>query len=91
MDRVPATATVTATSSTRASSTGLANHSKDSWDAIPADSTLAEAPVALCGSGCSAAYVARAHFAREAGDEARSRVTTLAVSSGWVQRGFLAP
>jgi glycogen debranching enzyme len=57
----------------RASSTGLANQGwKDSWDAIRfADGTLAEAPIALCEvqGYVYAAYVARAHFAREAGDE----------------------
>ena len=57
----------------RASSTGLANQGwKDSWDAIRfADGTLAEARIALCEvqGYVYAAYVARAHFAREAGDE----------------------
>ena len=57
----------------RASSTGLANQGwKDSWDAIRfADGTLAEAPIALCEvqGYVYAAYLARAHFAREAGDE----------------------
>lgn len=53
---------------------GLANQGwKDSWDAIRrADGPLAEAPIALCEvqGYVYAAYVARAHFAREAGDEA---------------------
>jgi glycogen debranching enzyme len=57
----------------RASPTGLANQGwKDSWDAIRfADGRLAEAPIALCEvqGYVYAAYVARAHFAREAGDE----------------------
>jgi glycogen debranching enzyme len=53
---------------------GLANQGwKDSWDAIrSADGTLATAPIALCEAQAYvyAAYVARAHFAREAGDAA---------------------
>lgn len=52
---------------------GLANQGwKDSWDAIRfADGRLAEPPIALCEvqGYVYAAYVARAHFAREAGDE----------------------
>ena len=51
---------------------GLANQGwKDSWDAIRgADGALAEAPIALCEvqGYVYAAYLARAHFAREAGD-----------------------
>jgi glycogen debranching enzyme len=56
----------------RATPAGLANQGwKDSWDAIRfADGRLAEAPIALCEvQGYTyAAYVARAHFAEEAGD-----------------------
>jgi len=53
---------------------GLANQGwKDSWDAIRhADGTLAGTPIALCEvqAYVYAAYLARAHFASEAGDEA---------------------
>jgi len=56
----------------RTSEHGLANQGgKDSWDAIRfADGTLAETPIALCEvqAYSYAAYVARAHFAGEAGD-----------------------
>ena len=56
---------------------GLANQGwKDSWDAIRfADGQLAEPPIALCEvqAYVYAAYVARAHFAREGGDEAGFR------------------
>jgi glycogen debranching enzyme len=56
----------------RATPAGLVNQGwKDSWDAIRfADGRLAQAPIALCEvQGYSyAAYVARAHFAEEAGD-----------------------
>lgn len=56
---------------------GLANQGwKDSWDAIRfADGRPAEPPIALCEvQGYTyAAYVARAHFAREAGDDATYR------------------
>lgn len=56
----------------RRSERGLANQGwKDSWDAIRhADGTLARTPIALCEvqGYVYAAYVARAHFAREAGD-----------------------
>lgn len=52
---------------------GLANQGwKDSWDAVRhLDGTLAGTPIALCEvqGYVYAAYVARAHFAREAGDE----------------------
>jgi glycogen debranching enzyme len=52
---------------------GLVNQGwKDSWDAVRhRDGTLAEGPIALCEvQGYTyAAYVARAHFAWEAGDE----------------------
>jgi glycogen debranching enzyme len=53
---------------------GLANQGwKDSWDGVSfADGRIAEAPIALCEvQGYTyAAYVARAHFALEAGDTA---------------------
>lgn len=53
---------------------GLANQGwKDSWDAIRhADGTLATPPIALCEvqGYVYAAYLARAHFASEAGDTA---------------------
>lgn len=53
---------------------GLANQGwKDSWDAVRhADGKLADAPIALCEvqGYVYAAYLARAHFAREAGDAA---------------------
>ncbi len=52
---------------------GLANQGwKDSWDSIRhADGSLARSPIALCEvqGYVYAAYVARAHFAQEAGDE----------------------
>jgi len=58
----------------RQSQGGLANQGwKDSWDAIRhADGTLARTPIALCEvqGYVYAAYVARAHFAKEAGDTA---------------------
>jgi glycogen debranching enzyme len=58
----------------RVTPNGLANQGwKDSWDAIRfADGTLAEPPIALCEvqAYVYGAYVARAHFAREAGDTA---------------------
>jgi glycogen debranching enzyme len=53
---------------------GLANQGwKDSWDGIRyADGRVAEAPIALCEvqAYVYGAYLARAHFAFEAGDEA---------------------
>jgi glycogen debranching enzyme len=56
----------------RRSERGLANQGwKDSWDAVRhADGTLARAPIALCEvqGYVYAAYLARAHLAREAGD-----------------------
>jgi glycogen debranching enzyme len=56
----------------RATSHGLANQGwKDSWDAVRfADGALAEAPIALCEvqAYVYGAYVARSHFAHEAGD-----------------------
>ncbi len=59
------------------SSNGLANQGwKDSWDAIRhADGDLAQAPIALCEvqGYVYAAFVARAHFAQEMGDEATCR------------------
>jgi glycogen debranching enzyme len=58
----------------RASRRGLANQGwKDSWDAVRrSDGELVEAPIALCEvqGYVYAAYVARAYFAREAGDVA---------------------
>ncbi len=52
---------------------GLANQGwKDSWDAVRfADGELARTPIALCEvqGYVYAAYVARAHFARESGDD----------------------
>jgi glycogen debranching enzyme len=57
----------------RSSSTGLANQGwKDSWDGIRyADGRVAESPIALCEvqGYAYAAYLARAHFAREGGDD----------------------
>ena len=59
------------------SADGLANQGwKDSWDAIRhADGELAPAPIALCEvqGYVYAAFVARAHFAEEMGDEATAR------------------
>ena len=53
---------------------GLANQGwKDSWDAVRhVDGTLAHPPIALCEvqGYVYAAYVARAHFAMETGDDA---------------------
>jgi glycogen debranching enzyme len=61
----------------RSSPRGLANQGwKDSWDGVTfADGTVAEPPIALAEvQGYTyAAYVARAHFAREAGQEALAR------------------
>ncbi|MGD9796650.1 MAG: glycogen debranching N-terminal domain-containing protein [Acidimicrobiia bacterium] len=61
----------------RATPAGLANQGwKDSWDGIRyADGAVAEAPIALCEvQGYTyAAYLARAHFALEAGDGERRR------------------
>ena len=58
----------------RQTENSLANQGwKDSWDAIRhVDGELARGPIALCEvqGYVYAAYVARAHFAREAGDEA---------------------
>jgi glycogen debranching enzyme len=70
----------------RATDRGLANQGwKDSWDGIRyADGTVANAPIALCEvqAYVYSAYLARAHFAHEAGDEAtysryRSKATRL--------------
>ena len=62
----------------RHSEHGLANQGwKDSWDAIRfSDGGLAHAPIALCEvqGYVYAAYIARAHFAREAGDFALEHV-----------------
>jgi glycogen debranching enzyme len=61
----------------RASEHGLANQGwKDSWDSIRfADGTLAEPPIALCEvqAYTYAAFVARAHLAAEARDDAGAR------------------
>jgi len=58
----------------RFSAHGLANQGwKDSWDGIRnADGSFPEGPIALCEvqAYTYAAYVARAHFAQEAGDTA---------------------
>jgi glycogen debranching enzyme len=58
----------------RATDRGLANQGwKDSWDAIRyADGTVANAPIALCEvqAYVYSAFLARAHFAKEQGDEA---------------------
>ncbi|MGH9154625.1 MAG: amylo-alpha-1,6-glucosidase [Acidimicrobiales bacterium] len=58
----------------RGSDRGLVNQGwKDSWDGVRfADGTLAKAPIALCEvqGYVYAAYLARAHFAVEAGDQA---------------------
>jgi glycogen debranching enzyme len=58
----------------RATDRGLANQGwKDSWDGIRyADGTVAQAPIALCEvqAYVYSAYLARAHFAKEQGDEA---------------------
>jgi glycogen debranching enzyme len=70
----------------RATDRGLANQGwKDSWDGIRyADGSVANAPIALCEvqAYVYSAYLARAHFAHEAGDEAtyshfRSKATRL--------------
>jgi glycogen debranching enzyme len=57
----------------RATDRGLANQGwKDSWDGIRyADGRVATSPIALCEvqAYVYSAYLARAHFAREAGDE----------------------
>ncbi len=72
--RSTATATATATSSTSGRPTGGWHNQgwKDSWDAIRfADGRLARAPIALCEvqGYVYGAYLARAYFADEAGDE----------------------
>ncbi|HTT87158.1 MAG TPA: glycogen debranching N-terminal domain-containing protein [Acidimicrobiales bacterium] len=58
----------------RATDRGLANQGwKDSWDGIRfADGTIATPPIALCEvqAYVYSAYLARAHFAQEAGDRA---------------------
>lgn len=74
----------------RASDRGLANQGwKDSWDAIRyADGTVAEAPLALCEvqAYVYAAYLARAHFALEAGEEATALHYRLAAAE--LKRAF---
>jgi hypothetical protein len=80
----------------RATDRGLVNQGwKDSWDGIRyADGTVATAPIALCEvqAYVYSAYLARAHFAQEAGDEAtfdrygprrRSSRPTSTGTSGW--------
>ncbi|HEY4633016.1 MAG TPA: glycogen debranching N-terminal domain-containing protein, partial [Candidatus Limnocylindrales bacterium] len=61
----------------RATDRGLAHQGwKDSWDGIRyGDGRVAEAPIALCEvqGYAYAAYLARAHFARQAGDDERCR------------------
>ena len=61
----------------RATDQGLANQGwRDSWDGVPfASGRLAEPPIALCEvqGYVYAAYVARAHFAREVGDHDTAR------------------
>jgi glycogen debranching enzyme len=87
----------------RASDRGLSNQGwKDSWDAIRfADGHLARAPIALCEvQGYTyGAYLARAHFADEMGDEAtaakyRSRAQSLKRAFNedfWLdERGYFA-
>jgi glycogen debranching enzyme len=74
----------------RRSERGLANQGwKDSWDAIRhADGTLARPPIALCEvqGYVYAAYLARAHLAREDGDRPTfERYTALA---GELRRRF---
>jgi glycogen debranching enzyme len=82
---------------------GLLNQGwKDSWDGVPfADGRLAEPPVALAEvqGYAYAAYVARAHFAHEAGDvETRNRLRAKASAlraafnrDFWLpERGYLA-
>jgi len=58
----------------RATDRGLAHQGwKDSWDGIRyADGRVAQAPIALCEvqAYVYGAYLARAHFAKEAGDDA---------------------
>jgi len=58
----------------RATDRGLANQGwKDSWDGIRyADGRVAQAPIALCEvqAYVYSAYLARAHFAKEQGDDA---------------------
>ena len=70
----------------RATDRGLANQGwKDSWDSIRyADGRIAQSPIALCEvqAYVYSAFLARAHFAREQGDEAtydryRSKASTL--------------
>jgi glycogen debranching enzyme len=65
----------------RATDAGLVNQGwKDSWDGISfASGRLAEAPIALCEvqAYTFAAYLARAHFADEAGD--------VAVAAHWIE------
>ena len=80
----------------RTTDRGLANQGwKDSWDGIRyADGRVAEAPIALCEvqAYVYGAYLARAHFALEAGDTAtfdRYRAKA-AAAEGRLQPGLLA-
>ncbi len=90
----------------RATDRGLVNQGwKDSWDGIRyADGTVATAPIALCEvqAYVYSAYLARAHFAQEAGDPAtydrfRAKATQLKADfnrdfwleeSGWFAVGL---
>ena len=87
----------------RSSDRGLINQGwKDSWDAIRfADGTLAKAPIALCEvqGYVYSAFVARSHFATEAGDfelaeKLRKRAATLKDAFNrdfWLEdRGYFA-
>jgi len=73
----------------RHSERGLANQGwKDSWDAIGfSNGDLAHAPIALCEvqGYVYAAYIARAHFAREAGDDALEEVYTKKARELWTR------
>ncbi len=67
--------TATVTSSASGQPTGVSSNQgwKDSWDAIRySDGSIAQAPIALCEvqAYVYSAFLARAHFAHEHGDEA---------------------
>ena len=74
----------------RSSDRGLINQGwKDSWDSIRfSDGELAQAPIALCEVQGYAygAYIARAHFATEAGDD--DLAATLAEKAADLKRRF---
>lgn len=87
----------------RATDRGLENQGwKDSWDAIRfTDGSIAQAPIALCEvqAYVYSAYLARAHFAHELGDEAtyaryRQKATRLKTAFNedfWMEdRGWFA-